>query len=73
MKTEQSKREALAQLAAAVRDQLEHGDDIEIVVVTCSTDGEFVGVASTVSVDRTESILLAAATRDAHVDHLVKI
>jgi GTPase len=64
-----SKRESLARLAAAVRDRLTHGDDIELVVVTCSTDGEFVGVASTVSVERTEAILRAAATRDDHIDH----
>jgi GTPase len=66
---EQSKREALARLAAEVRERLAPGDDIELVVVTCSTDGEFVGVASTVSVERTEAILRAAATRDGHADH----
>lgn len=69
MTREQSKREALVRLSAEIRERLAAGDDIELVVVTCSTDGEFVGVASTVSVERTEAILRCAATRVDHVDH----
>lgn len=63
------KRKTMAELAGALRQQLDFGDDIELVVVVCSSDGEFVGVSSSVPLDRTEAILLAAATPDDHVNH----
>ena len=63
------KRKALAELALALREQLGVGDDIEVVLVVSSTDGEFVGVSSNVPVERAEAIMRAACTRDDHQDH----
>lgn len=54
------KRKTMAELAYALRQQLLVGDDIELVVVICSSDGQFVGVSSSVPLERTEAILLAA-------------
>jgi hypothetical protein len=64
-----AKREALAGLALGLRSQLAIGDDIEIVVVVCTTDGEFVGVSANVSEERADEILCAAVVREDHVDH----
>ena len=63
------KRKTMAELAYALRQQLAIGDDIELVVVVSSTDGEFVGVSSSVPLQRTEAILIAAGTHDNHLNH----
>lgn len=43
--------------------------NLEVVVVTCTTEGDFVGVSANVDESRVEAILRAAATREEHVDH----
>jgi len=65
----EQKRKSLAALAYELREQLNVGDDIEIVLIVSSTDGEFVGVSANVPVERAEAIMRAASTRDEHQDH----
>lgn len=63
------KRKTLAELAFELRRQLAVGDDIEIVVVLSTTDGELVGVSANVPKERAEAIMRAACTDCEHVDH----
>jgi hypothetical protein len=66
---ERKKRELLVRVSRALLELFQPESSIEVVVVVSTVDGEFVGVSSNVGVDRVESILLAAAIREDHVDH----
>lgn len=71
--TPNQKRERLAEIAATLRAVINPRGDIEsVVVVVGSTDGEFVGIAANVCTERANEILVAAATRDGHVDHPIE-
>lgn len=64
------KRQVLVQLATHLKRILSKSPDFQVaVVVTTTIDGEFVGVASNVDVNRTQAILQAAATPIDHTDH----
>ena len=63
------KRELLAAIAKTIQESIERWPDLEVVVVTCTNDGEYVGVSASVSTERAEEILRCAHTASGHVDH----
>lgn len=63
------KREALANAALLLRDQLRPGDGVEVVVVVSSTDGEYVAVSANVPNERAVAIMQAACAPVDHMQH----
>jgi len=64
------KRELLTAIARTIQESIERWPDLEVVVVTSTNDGEYVGVSASVSTERAEDILRCAHTASGHVDHV---